>query len=352
MTSIRLAVLRCAKLLGLFAAARLLTARRLRILCYHGVAIVDEHLFRPGLFMRAETFTRRLRHIAEMEYPVLPLAEAVERLQRGTLPRCATVITIDDGWYGTYSVMGPALESFGFPATLYVSSYYLDKGTQVFNVALGYILWKTSSPSLDLTGIAPQLAGRYEITIPAQRQRAERTIRAYADALPTAAERQALLRSLCDRLNIDWREIEEKRMFAFMSRDEAAELLEARIDLQLHTHRHRFPAADPEALRKEIEDNRRSLGAVTAEPLTHLCYPSGEYERDSFPLLESLGIRTATTTVRGLNTAETPPFELRRLLDSDATPDIIFEAEMSGFLELCRLAFGGAARARSRATRT
>jgi peptidoglycan/xylan/chitin deacetylase (PgdA/CDA1 family) len=43
------------------------------------------------------------------------------------LPGCATVVTIDDGWYGTYKFMGPILKEHGFQATLYIASYYLNR---------------------------------------------------------------------------------------------------------------------------------------------------------------------------------------------------------------------------------
>ncbi|MBM3585043.1 MAG: hypothetical protein FJX36_11660 [Alphaproteobacteria bacterium] len=104
----KLALLRAAKAVGLFGLSRLLTRRSLRILCYHGVWL-GEGTFGNYLFMRPETFRARMRLLASLGYPVLGLDEAVERLAAGTLPACATVITIDDGWYGTYRHMVDAL---------------------------------------------------------------------------------------------------------------------------------------------------------------------------------------------------------------------------------------------------
>jgi len=120
------AIFRIAKALGLFALARQLTRRQLRILGYHGASIRDEHDFSPGTFMSATTFEGRLDLLEAGGYPVLPLEEAVARLKAGTLPPAATVITIDDGWYGTYKHMIPALKARTLPATLYVSTYYVE----------------------------------------------------------------------------------------------------------------------------------------------------------------------------------------------------------------------------------
>src|SRR3546814_6652492 len=70
--TVLLVILRVAKLTGLFALARLLTAGDLRILCYHGTALRAEHHFRQGLFMGKETFAARIalrsdEHTSELQ---------------------------------------------------------------------------------------------------------------------------------------------------------------------------------------------------------------------------------------------------------------------------------------------
>jgi len=326
-----------ARSVGMFAFARALTSRELRILCYHGAALADEHRFRPGLFITGATFATRLRYLKRKRYPVLGLEEAVERLRAGTLPAAATVITIDDGWYGTYSVLAPLIEQLGFPATLYIASYYMTKGTQVFNVAASYAFWATKRTAVDLGALGVELRGQYDLADAGQRRAAEAAVVQWGERVEGAAARQDVLRALFGALGIDSRGLEDKRVFGFMTAAEASELRRRGVDIQLHTHRHRFPTARDD-LADEIESNRRALADVTPEALVHLCYPSGEYTRAAFPWLEDLKVATATTTEWGLNTAATPLLELRRFLDSDVMPQIKFEAEVSGFLELARRA--------------
>ena len=129
-------------------------------------------------------------------------------------------------------------------------------------------------------------------------------------------------------------------MFTFMSPGEAATIPSQGVELQLHTHRHRFPSDAPDALADEIRANRAALGKMAAGPFQHLCYPSGEFDRSAFPQLDELGIVSATTTLPGMNDDGTPRFELRRFLDSEICSAIRFEAEMSGFLDLLRTALG------------
>jgi peptidoglycan/xylan/chitin deacetylase (PgdA/CDA1 family) len=325
-----------ARACGLFALSRSLTSDRLRILCYHGIALDDEHEFQPMLFMRATTFAARLDRLLGAGYPVLALEEGLGRLREGTLPRAAVVITIDDGWFGTVREMAPALARRGLPATLYLATYYVEKQTQVFNVAAAYALWRARTETLDLAAVDPGLEGRFDLSDAGSSQLAMERLRSRADRLASSGERQALLERLFGALGLDFTRVRAGRLFSFMSPREAATLPGLGIDLQLHTHRHRFPFQDPEALADEVQSNRAALARIAPGEFRHLCYPSGEYDRAAFPHLSALGIASATTTRSGMNHTRTPPLELRRFLDSEAFSAIRFEAEVSGFLELLR----------------
>lgn len=329
-------ILQIAKWTGLFALARKLTAKDLRILCYHGAALRDEHLFSPGLFMSEGTFAARMDFLARHAYSVLSLEEAVKGLEHGSWPSAATVITIDDGWFGTCKVMAPILQRHGFPATLYVASYYLQRQTQVFNVAANYVLWRARDRTLDLSRVAPVLEGRYELADSDQRAKARVVLINYAESLQGAEHRQALFRALCDALGVGAAEIERERLCAFIRLDEARALQGGGIDIQLHTHRHRFPPETFEMAQAEIEDNRRALAGIGGEPRRHFCYPSGDYEAWQVPWLRKLGIASATTIKGGFTRPGNSPYELRRFLDSERVSELEFEAEMCGFFELIR----------------
>jgi peptidoglycan/xylan/chitin deacetylase (PgdA/CDA1 family) len=328
--------LRIAKSIGLFALARWLTAKDLRILCYHGAALRDEHHFSPGLFVSKETFAARMNFLACHGYPVLSLDEAVRRVHPGDWPSAATVITIDDGWFGTYKVMAPILQKHGFPATLYIASYYLEKQTQVFNVAANYALWRARGRTLELFQVSEALVGSHDLADAGGRTNALDALVGLADSLNGAEERQNLFRKLCVVLGLDPAEIEGERICAFMRIDEARDLQGRGIDIQLHTHRHRFPSHDIELARAEIEENRRALAPLGDVPRRHFCYPSGNYEKRQLAWLKPLGIVSATTIKPGFTRLGSSPYELGRFLDSERVSPLEFEAEMCGFFELIR----------------
>lgn len=161
--------LSAAKALGLFAVARRLTRKHLRIIAYHGGNFVDENTFRGGLFITTETFKKRIDYLKRVGYPVLPLAEAIELLQAGKLPDNSTVITIDDGWYSCLRELAPILKENNFCSTLYMSSYYMNYPFPVFNVAVDYAIWKSKVDELNLSVLDEQQTGFVSFRTPADR---------------------------------------------------------------------------------------------------------------------------------------------------------------------------------------
>jgi peptidoglycan/xylan/chitin deacetylase (PgdA/CDA1 family) len=329
-----LSMLRVARRIGLFELARALTSRQLRILCYHGAALQGENVYKPTLFMTSETFSRRMEYLARARYPVLSLDEALVKLRAGRLRNCATVLTFDDGWYGTCKLMMPVLERHGFPATLYVSTYYVANQFPVFNIAAEYVFESTAAETIDLAEVSPRLKGSYDLRSRQEKTTAYWKVVDFAFSLDGAVGRQAVLRSLCDVLGVSWRVLERERLCAFVSLEELREMRERGFDLQLHTHRHRF--RDFESAEKEIRDNRQILARVADGVPRHFCYPGGEYTREQASWLQALGIASATTSKSGLNRRSTPPYELRRFVDSERVSMLEFEAELSGFFELMR----------------
>lgn len=329
------AAYRAARLSGLFATARRLTANQLRILCYHGVTDGDLPRFEPGLFMTPATFRRRLEVLADTGDPVLPLGEAVAMLGAGTLPPRAVVITIDDGFEDLARFALPALQEFGFDATVYVTSYYADVRAPIYTLALQYMLWLTDVTDLSLDGLATGLDGNVTIASREQRWIAFERLDAAGRALETEDERSTLAAEVGRRLGLDYDAISASRQLHLLDAEAIQAMAAAGVDVQLHTHRHRLPD-DQAAVRREIDDNRAWLEPLVGRPLHHLCYPSGIYEANQLPWLQELDIVSGTTCLPGLNDGETPRLELRRFLDSEDVHEIEFEAELAGLGELMR----------------
>lgn len=328
-------LLTLAKHLGAFWIARKLTGRGLRILCYHGISVIDEHDFRGRLFMREETFRARMQTLKRLGYPVLGLQEALQRQEAGTLPQGAVVITFDDGWDPACARALPWLLGQGLPVTLYVSTYYMEKGTQVFNVAVQYLFWKTTATHFDLPQL-PEDPTAYDLTDSAQRAQAQNAVLKLGKRLDSAESRQALLEAVADRLAVDLRALGDAGGLRFASRDTLREIQQLGVDLQLHTHRHNLFDGDASSVRQEILDNRAALAHIDGQTKLHFCYPGGIYSRTMWPILDALDIKSATTCETGFNYPDTPRLGLKRILDEETLTPIEFEAELCGLFELRR----------------
>jgi len=337
----RRGLLKAASWIGLFRLFDIFARNQLRILCYHGAAVGDLCVFKPKLFISDRTFRRRMHYLSANDWSVLSLSEGIARLKNGTLPKRAVVITIDDGWYGSLEHMVPVLSEYGYPATLYLSTYYVQHQYPVFNIAVQYLLWRSEVPLFDLADVHAELEGSYDLSDEEDKAKALEKVQVFADSLPGAEMRQHLLERMSKALNVDIEQAIAPRSLSFMNATEVSALSRFGVDVQLHTHRHRFPSDSYEAAVKEIEDNRNYLEAMSISNRRHFCYPSGEYTGQQIPWLEQMAIESATTTDLGLNTRRDSVYELKRILDADDLSDVEFEAELCGCLStLRRLSFG------------
>lgn len=332
---LRFAALYAARFLGAFALARFLTRKRLRILCYHGFSFGDEHEVLPHVFMRRETFERRMKILKRRRIPVIGLGEALAKLKAGEVSDAEAVITFDDGWASNLGIAAPILEAFQFPACIYVTTEHLKAGTEVFNVALYYMLCRTSRTTLKIEGIDPAIDGSYALD---DVDAVQRSIVANAERLfPVLSNRQQLLIPISGALGFDLKEVLKGDRFRLMTRRELEAMQSRGFDIELHTHTHRLPEGSLDEVKFEILSNRRALAEIFGVDKHHLCYPSGRYGVRHLEWLPQLEISSATTCEPGFNEVKTDVLQLRRYLDSEAVSDISFEAEICGVRELARI---------------
>lgn len=328
---IRTSVLRALKAAGVFE--RVLDSkwrqRRLLILCYHGFAIDQENSWRPALFLQPSRLRDRFEMLKRGDYNVLPLAEGIERLQLNKLPPRSVVLTFDDGTYDFYKLAYPLLREYGFPATVYQTTYYCSHPVPVFHLICSYMLWTKRGQVLRATpsiGIVQDL----RLGDPGAMETATRQLVGFAEKEKlTTAQRNEVAGELARCLGIDYSEITRQRILQLMTKEEIAELAAAGIKFELHTHRHRMPR-DQELFRREITENRTFLEKVTGGNPHHFCYPSGEYDSLFLPWLNEEGILSATTCEPGLATSRDEPLLLPRFIDTTGQSELEFESWTTG----------------------
>lgn len=331
--SLKESVLRSAEEGGL--AARLRDSRwrdrRLLILCYHGISLRDEHQWNPMLYLSVDRFRERMAALRDGGYHVLPLREGVRRMYDGTLPPRAVALTFDDGTHDFVARALPILTEFGFPATVYLTTYYCRVQRPVFDVTFGYLLWKAGPVEFDGTGLVRE-GGPISASNHSERVALMLRAREYASARRLTGEgKDEMLRLLAERIGEDYQPIVRERLLHIMSPDDVATLPRDLVDVQLHTHRHRAPR-DQERFRQEIRDNRREIAALVdgGGAAEHFCYPSGYYEPSFLPWLRQENVATATTCVPGIASPDHDPLLLPRLVDTMNVSAVVFNAWLTG----------------------
>lgn len=307
---------------------------RLRILCYHGAWIGPGH-WGNLLFISPPRFREQMRRLIELGYHPIPLEQALEQVTNNSLPPDAVVITIDDGWYGSYREMLPILAEAKIPFTLYAYTAPIVEHRPVFPILLDYMLAHGTPARLtesDLFGSGERI---FDFKIAAHRRQA-RNILAWHLEDHCAYSWQEPLHRLAKALHFDLEPLLEQRIFHLMTPDELSRVQDFGGTVQLHTHDHRFSSDQPDQNRTTILDNRRELERIVDSRLDHFCYPSGNYQTRIFPLLRELGIKSATTVEAGFVSRRSIPLALPRLCVGEQTDSLQFESLLSGFSELLR----------------
>jgi peptidoglycan/xylan/chitin deacetylase (PgdA/CDA1 family) len=303
--------------------------KRLLILCYHGISLADEHLWRPGLYMTAELLASRLATLRAMDCSVLPLGEALTRLRSGDLPLRSVAITFDDGTYDFYKQAYPLLKKQAFPVTVYQTTYYTDHEIPIFNLTCSYLLWQRRGEQLDAgrdLGLVEPMDLRTELG-------RHKVVRGLIDLSVrenlTGVQKNDLARRLAGVLGIDYSVLAAKRILQLMNAREVAEIAKGGVDVELHTHRHITPENES-LFRKEISDNRDRIECLTGTQATHFCYPSGVYRQEFLAWLKQENIVSATTCDAGLADRNANPLLLPRFVDTSSRTQLEFESWVSG----------------------
>jgi peptidoglycan/xylan/chitin deacetylase (PgdA/CDA1 family) len=303
--------------------------QRLLILAYHGVSTDDQHLWNGSMYLSPGMFRARLETIDKSGCAVLPLAEAITRLYANDLPDRSVAITFDDGNVDFKESAFPLLKEFGFPSTLYLTSFYSHYNKPIFGIFCEYLLWKGRNATLDLKKITGRDL-KVELSTAAARDTAFREIEQHVQVQKSSAEaKTALAEILARQLKLDYDALIENRIMHLLSPEEVTRLAADGADIQLHTHRHRAPL-DRELFLREIEDNRQSIQAMTGVRASHFCYPSGVYDHRFLPWLQEAGIVSATTCETGFASRSSNQLLLPRFLDNAALSSIEFEGWLTG----------------------
>lgn len=284
---------------------------RLSILIFHRVLALPDPLF-PH-----ETDVRRFQQVLDWVrrwFCVLPLERAVRELAQGTLPARALCLSFDDGYADNASVALPLLCHYGFPATFFIATGYLDGG-RMWNDTVIEALRRTHLRQLELdlpqaAPGSPTAVWRLAVGTLAERRLAIERLLAHIKYLPSLQRQQAVAGV-----------VEAARVplpNSLMLRTEQLQLLR-RAGMQIGAHTVSHPilerCTDVQA-QWEISHSKRVLEELTQDGVNLFAYPNGkpgcDYSARHVAMVRKAGFVAAVSTASGAAAAGADLWQLPR----------------------------------------
>jgi len=303
-----------ANMFGVSRVMRYVRRRGILILMYHGV-VEDEAPFRRWTHLSESKFAWQMQWLRG-RYQILPLQRVIAAMRDGTsLPDNTAVVTFDDGLRNNYSRAFPILRELGIPATVFLSTAFMDTDEVATSSRIFLAFRSTTEQRVDLSDLG---LGALAFETTAQRDAMGDRVRLHAKQLPIE-DCRALVATLEARLKVDpacYPDFADE--FRMMTWGQALEMQRSGlIEFGAHGAHHEILSRLPEnRMRSEIADScddvRRRLGVADVA----FAYPNGL--RQDFSPAAKVALKDAAaicglSTIPGLCTVRDDVFELKRV---------------------------------------
>ncbi len=289
---------------GLWGRLLRMWARRSEaiILTYHRVIEKWDRTLdysQPGMVVTTETFERQI-HFLQDQFDIVPLRCSIgehDTHRSYVRPRC--IITFDDGWRDNYEIAFPILRKHRVPATLFLSTEFIDTER---------IFWHTELISLLLHGELSEVIRHQSVfeSYPAcvrhrliELARMKRSPSAHdVDPLIEAVKEcnddisERLIRDLNDVVKCG-RPLFSGRRF-FLDWDQVREMAGAGLEIGSHGCSHRIlTRLKTEEAKEEMIRSKAEIEGRIGLEAQHFAFPNEAANRDLLALAEVAGYRTA-----------------------------------------------------------
>lgn len=229
------------------------------------------------------------------------------------VPDDAVVVTFDDGFQNTLDTAVPILESYGVPATVYVSTGSLGDVSCMFEFTIAEALRELDRAKVSLPGLS------LDRPLETKHDLVEIYEQFHQWGKPRSTDdRQRLL----DQLSVT---IPRERM---LSPDGVRDLGEhPLITVGAHGHEHiPLTIRSTSSVRKDLNESRNRLSPLVGHGVAHLSYPYGAYSNTITDVVEAVGFESAVSTREAevvLKYFEEQRYELPRYDASDGLDSVL-----------------------------
>ncbi len=278
----------------------------------------------------AEVLTRQCVFIREHFNPV-SMTQVEHALHHGgPLPPNALAITVDDGYRDFLSVASPIFRAYELPVTVYLISGFIDGQLWPWWDRLAWALQHSNAPYFEDGMVSNGPPSRLPLGNDAQRSAACSQLIAALVKLPNG-DRLAILDRLPETLAVDIPAAAPEE-YAALTWDEVRKLQTEGVEFGAHTHTHPILTSleNEDAVHAELAESKRRIEEELRSPVTHFCYPNGDFNDAVVAAVKACGFLSATTVLSGYDSRATDPYLLKRhSLEMDLS-DYYFRESLSG----------------------
>ncbi len=276
-------------------------------LMFHRIGELDDQLapLHPLDAVTEETFRSVIREVAENWCP-LSISDLTERLRSGrTIPKRAVVITFDDGFADNLTVALPILEDFCVPATVYVTTGFIDRSIDPFQYDLASLVCASTEIEFGWAG----QRRRWHLNSAVARTECYTEIYRHLKS-STATVRTAAMSGLMNGV----RNLPDHRV-RYLTWEQLQELAASPlITIGGHTHSHLvLDAVNRDEMAADIERGRQLLQSRLRVAVRHFSYPYGHHDRTVRRTVSNLGFQCAMETDRNRNRQPSDLFQIPRV---------------------------------------
>jgi len=284
---------------GGYALARRLNRGLVTIMMYHGVGPTMCHPLSQRKLLPLDVFEQQLRFYKQYCTPVsLDMVLASREL-----PPNPIVLTFDDGYKNNYDHVFPLLVEYNIPATIFVTTGFIDRKTFLWTDYLEYLVYFANGRE-QRPAFRQFINAELNLQVGADATRVTvDTIKRRLKTVPDAAKTTFLskMASVLD-VEYDWQTIPLE--LQPLSWEEIREMQNSGfVSIGSHTVTHPILSkCDCEKQKHELQSSKQRISQELRTRCDQFAYPNGQrsdYNCETLRLLRELGYRAALTSIPG-----------------------------------------------------
>jgi len=280
---------------------------RCRVLVYHRIrpdeAVVPS--LAGSMNVAVNDFEKQIKFIQKY-FHVLSLEQITDIIkEKKSFPPRALAITFDDGYRDNYTMAFPILKAHSIPATIFVTTGYINTNRTFWWDAVEMIVERTAPELLNQF-----FKGKFYFKPGIPKNNDYVTLLQYFNSIP-AAERADILEGLIKQCE----NVTELR-YQNLSWDEIMEMDKHGVAFGSHTVSHAIASEISKVqLVQEIVESKQVLENRLKKQVHSFAYPRGaaaDYNDEVIQILKDSGYTCAVTNIKGINYAEDDLYRLKR----------------------------------------